>query len=56
MVYDDEEQAATVPIMLRAKITPEEWTLIRQRALVAGMTNAEYVARLLRKGLEHDGR
>ncbi len=42
--------------MLRAKITPEEWTLIRQRALAVGLTNAEYVARLLRKGLANDGR
>ncbi len=48
---DDRSSGIRAPIMLRAKITPEEWTLIRQRALAASMTNAEYVARLLRVAL-----
>lgn len=57
MVYDEEQgQAKRPPIMVRAAITADEWAEIRKRAIDARLSNAEYVASLLRKGLEHDGR
>jgi hypothetical protein len=40
--------------MVRAAITPEEWTAIRKRALDLGISTTELVARYLRKGL-NDG-
>jgi len=61
MVYGDEMPDALVgvkgtPIMLRAAISEREWATIRKRAIDAKLTTAEYVARLLRKGLANDGR
>lgn len=57
MVYGDEQaQAKRPPIMVRAAISADEWAEIRKRAIDARVTNAEYVGRLLRKGLAHDGR
>jgi hypothetical protein len=44
------------PIMLRANITQREWLAIRTRAMRERISNADLVARLIRKGMEHDGR
>ncbi len=48
--------AKVEPIILRAAITRREWAIIRKRAIDAKLTTAEYVARLLRKGLANDAR
>jgi len=48
--------AKTEPLRLRATITRREYDTIRKRAIDAKVTTAEYVARLLRKGLANDGR
>lgn len=39
------------PIMVRANITREEWADIQRRRVLAGMTGAEYLAKLIRDGL-----
>jgi len=43
-------------VRLRATITRAEYATIRKRAIDAKLTTAEYVARLLRRGLANDGR
>ena len=48
MVTDEQSGS----ILLRAKITPEEWTRIRKEALDRRLHNSEFVARLLRAGLK----
>lgn len=39
------------PVLIRAKITPAEWTRIRKRALDAGVPVSQWVALALRDAL-----
>jgi mobilization protein NikA len=39
------------PIMVRARLTPDEWADIRKRAIDANMSTSDYVALLLREGI-----
>ena len=39
------------PIMLRARLTPDEWEDIRVRAIRANMATTDYVAQLIRDGI-----
>lgn len=57
MVYDEAQaEAKRPPIMVRVAISAEEWDELRKRAIDAHVSNAVYLARLLRKGLEDDDR
>lgn len=42
---------ANPPIMLRATLTREEWADIQRRRVLAGMTAADYLAKLIRDGI-----
>lgn len=39
------------PVLIRAKITPDEWTAIRKLALERGVSVADLVADALRRAL-----
>jgi len=41
----------STPVLIRAKITPAEWTRIRKRALDAGVPTSQWVALALRDAL-----
>ncbi len=45
----------TAPIMLRAKITPDEWTRLRKLALDRGESVSTIVGRLIRAELDGKG-
>jgi hypothetical protein len=41
----------STPVLIRAKITPAEWTRIRKEALDAGVPTSEWVGVALRDAL-----
>ncbi len=45
----DQEASAPVSIMIRARLTPEEWTLLRKLALDLNQSTSELIGETLRE-------